>query len=414
MIAVMKPADLTDPVDSHPKVAVLNGDMRVGVIASLKHGMEHFVRRELSFFEDRGARISLFPTKYAAGLYEPRPSWKLFRWNYATLLFAQLLTLVSSPILYVKLLWEAARHGAVVDFALAMKFVRNMDDVDLLYATFGDRKLFIAYFCKRWTGKPLVCTIHAYEIYDNPNPKMFDTAIAACDQIITVTQYNRDQLQSRFGIPSSRIEVVRLSIDLDVYQPSDKFVILIVGYFAEKKGHRVLLEALAKLDHPDMELWVVGVGRDSNDAVDVKAIAVELGLESKVAFFNGLTGTALRAVYHACDVFCLPSHFDQFGCGEGFPTVIIEAMACGKPVISTRHVEIPALVDQVLVDEKDVDGLADAIMRVYQSRQLRDEMGVRNRHIAEQEFTTANVQRTISVMANLCGRRLTDPEASLV
>ena len=410
MIAVADSNDTSSQTSSPKGRAMLNGTMHVGVIASLKHGMEHFVRRELSFFEDRGARISVFPTKHAAGLYEPRPTWNLYRWNYLTVIIAQVIAVIMGPVRYFKLLREAMQHGALIDFALAMYFVRRMDEVDLIYATFGDRKLFIGYFCKRWTGKPLVCTIHAYEIYENPNPKMFNTAIAACDQIITVTEYNRGQLHSRFGIPKDKIEVVRLAINLDLYQPSNKFVILNVGYFVQKKGHRVLLEALAKLNHPELELWVVGVGRDSEDTVDVKAIAAELGIESKVAFFDGLTGTALRAVYHACDVFCLPSHFDESGCGEGFPTVIIEAMACGKPVISTRHVEIPALVDQILVDEKDVDGLADAIMRAYESEQLREEMGIRNRKTAEKEFTTANVERTVGVMASLCGYQFGSPE----
>ncbi|SMP68513.1 Glycosyltransferase involved in cell wall bisynthesis [Neorhodopirellula lusitana] len=390
----------TEVVEREPH-AKPNVSMHVGVVASVKHGFEHFVLRELSFFEDRGAKISVFPTKYAEGLYGPRPTWSVFRWNYLTLAFAQVVAFLSSPLRYLKWLRVAMEHGALVDFALAMKFAPQMKDVDLIYATFGDRKLFIGYFCKCWTGKPLVCTIHAYEIYENPNPKMFQTAIAACDQIITVTNYNRNQLHERFGIDPARIEVVRLSIDLEAYRPSEKFVVLIVGYLVQKKGHEVLLKALKKLNHPDIELWVVGVGRDAPNCVDVKGITAELGLESKVAFFDGLTGTALKAVYRSCDVFCLPSHFDEFGSGEGFPTVIIEAMACGKPVISTRHVEIPAILEQVLVDEKDVDGLADALLRVYESRELREELGRRNREIAEVEFTTANVERTISAMTSL-------------
>ena len=82
-------------------------------------------------------------------------------------------------------------------------------------------------------------------------------------------------------------------------------------------------------------------------------------MQSQVAFFGKLSGTALRAVYHAADVFCLPSRHDSDGCAEGFPTVLIEAMACGKPVVTTRHVEIPRIVEQILVDENDVDGLAE-------------------------------------------------------
>ena len=391
------------------KTPQLDAAMHIGAVASLKHGMEHFVYRELSFFEQRGASISVFPTKYKKGLYSPRPSWGFHPWRSITILLAQFAAFFTSPLKYSRWLRFAIAHGAVVDFALAMNFVRNMHDVDLIYATFGDRKLFISYFCKQWLHKPLVCTIHAYEIYDNPNPRMFEVAIADCDQINTVTQYNREQLKTRFNIPEDRINVIRLSIDLEEFQPSNKFVVLIVGYFVQKKGHTILLEALRQLGNPDIELWVVGTGRHSNDTVDLKTITTQMGLDSQVAFFDGLSGTALRAVYHACDVFCLPSHFDEFGCGEGFPTVIIEAMACGKPVISTKHVEIPAILEQIVVDEKDVSGLADAINQVYQSSELREQMGKRNREIAMQEFTTANVDRALEAMARQCGRRLGEP-----
>ncbi len=382
----------------------VNSNMHIGVIASVKHGFEHFVHRELSYFEKQGACISIYPTKFQQGLYGPKASWSVRNWSYATLAFAQALSLMANPELYFRLLREAIRYRALVDFALAVCFSRKMANVDLIYATFGDHKLFIGYFCKQLLGKPLVCTIHAYEIYENPNPALFRHAIAACDRITTVTNYNRDQLHVRFGIDPKLIQVVRLSIDLEAYRPSEKFVVLIVGYFAQKKGHRILLEAIKRLGNDDIELWVVGIGRDSVDSVDVKAIANELGIESQVAFFGGLSGTALKAVYHACDVFCLPSHFDEFGGAEGFPTVIVEAMACGKPVISTRHVEIPAIVEQILVDEKDVDGLAEALLRVYESESLRKQMGVRNRELAELHFSQKNVQRTEAMMREVCGK----------
>ena len=392
-----------------------NSAMHLGVVASVKHGFEHFVHRELSFFESRGAKISVYPTKFQAGLYGPRPTWNVYRWGLISLMFANLGTLLSRPASYLRLLAEAIRHRAVVDFVLAVYFAGKMRDVDLIYATFGDRKLFIAYFCKQLLDKPLICTIHAYEIYENPNPAMFARAVAACDQITTVTNYNREQLKSRYGIDPRRIEVVRLSIDLQTYRPERKFVVLIVGYFAQKKGHRILLEALRKIDNSEFELWVVGTGRDSADSVDVKALTAEMGLESQVAFFNGLSGTALRAVYHACDVFCLPSHHDDHGGAEGFPTVIIEAMACGKPVISTRHVEIPAIVEQILVDEKDVDSLADALLQTYRSADLREQMGGRNRELAAEHFSHSNVKRTEAMMRAACGLPpLVEPEASPV
>ena len=55
--------------------------MRIGVIASMKNGLEHFIYRELTIFSAQGASISLFPTKYNPGLYNAPADWQLHRWN---------------------------------------------------------------------------------------------------------------------------------------------------------------------------------------------------------------------------------------------------------------------------------------------------------------------------------------------
>lgn len=375
--------------------------LTIGAVASLKRGFEHFVYRELCLLERQGASIAVFPTKHQSGLYNPHENWQYYRWKTWFVLMGQLWYFLKRPRKYSSVLWESWQHGAVKEFFLAAYFSERMNEVDLIYATFGDRKLFVGYFCKRLLQKPLAVMIHAYELYDNPNDRMFLRALQGCDQIITVTEYNREQLRDRFDIPSERVEVVRLSIDLQEYRPREKFVILIVAFFAERKGHRILLEALQKMNRDDVEVWVVGDSGAEMESVDVQGMVREMGLESQVAFFGKLGGTALKALYHACDVFCLPCHFDRTGDGEGFPTVLIEAMACGKPVVTSRHVEIPRIVEQYVVDEFDVDGVANALEELYGSVQLREASGERNRELAEQHFSTRNLQRTAAIFARL-------------
>lgn len=345
--------------------------------------------------------ISLYPTKQATGLYNPKPEWDVHRWRPLGVLAAQPRCFVRAPGTYLRLLREAAAMGAIVDFMLAWYFARTMADASVIYATFGDHKLFVGYFCKRIIGLPLVVTIHAYELYQNPNPRLFRRALAACDQIITVTEYNREILAERYGVDPGRVAVVRITVDTERYRPADKFVILIVAYFVEKKGHDVLFEAVRRLGRDDIEVWVVGDVGPGEPVVDARALAARRGVESQVVFFGALGGQALEALYRACDVFCLPSHHDSLGGAEGFPTAIAEAMAFGKPVISTRHVEIPRILDEILVDEKDPEGLARAIDYLYRSPEERAHLGAKNRRIAEERFSLRNTDQTAAILSRL-------------
>lgn len=378
--------------------------VRIGVIATMKKGLEHFVYRELSVLTAEGYSISLFPTKFGKGLYNARTEWTLHRWNPVKVVLPQILYLLRSPLKYARMLREALATGTVVDMILAWYFAGSMAGVDVIYATFADHKLYVGYYCKQILGKPLAVTIHAYELYNNPSPDLFVRALKACDQIITVTEYNRRLLADKYGINPSRVEVVRINVDLEDYRPGKRFAILIAAFFAERKGHEVLFRAVKELGLDDIEVWVAG-DEGTEVAVDVRGLARELGIEDQVAFFGKQGGNALKALYRSCDLFCLPCRFDRAGVGEGFPTVIAEAMAFGKPVVTTRHVEIPFVIDEILADENDVHGLAQAILRAYRSSSLREKLGEKNRKIAEEMFSTRNATRTGQIFKALAAQQ---------
>jgi colanic acid/amylovoran biosynthesis glycosyltransferase len=375
--------------------------MHVGVIASMKRGLEHFIYRELLVFAEQGFSISLFSTKYQPGLYNAKEEWALHRWHPLVVVLLQPYFFLRAPVRYLRLLQEALSTRALADFAVAWYFARAMAEVDVIYATFGDHKLFVGYFCQQIVHKPLAVMTRAYELYNNPNPRLFVRALSACNWIMTETEHNKELLTTQYAIDPSRIEVVRMNVDVDDYFPSEKFIVLIVAFFAERKGHEVLLRAIKQLALDNIEVWVVGDEGAESSIVDVPRLAAELGVDSQVAFFGKLGGNALKAVYRACDVFCLPSREDSDGVSEGFPAALAEAMAFGKPVITTRHVEIPRIIDEIVVDENDVQGLAQAIQQVYDSASLRQRLGKQNRRIAEHLFSSRNVVRTAEILQAL-------------
>src|SRR5262245_33794192 len=134
--------------------------MHIGVIVSMKKGLELFVYRELSVFTEQGHSISLFPTKYQRGLYNAKEAWAVQRWHPLAVIFSQPYFFLRSPFKYMSLFWEALTTRAIVDFMLAWYFAQKMKDVDVIYATFADRKLYIGYFCQKILQKPLAVTIH--------------------------------------------------------------------------------------------------------------------------------------------------------------------------------------------------------------------------------------------------------------
>jgi len=168
-----------------------------------------------------------------------------------------------------------------------------------------------------------------------------DASIGVCSALV-------DVLRS-WNIAPDRLHVMRNGVDLERFRPvpqqaarvelglSGSPLLLSVGYLIERKGHHIVIDALASLllQYPDARLVIVGDGPERGN---LERHCANLGIASRVRFAGSLPNTELYRWYSAADVMVLASS------REGWANVLLEAMACGTPVVASRIWGTPEVV----------------------------------------------------------------------
>jgi glycosyltransferase involved in cell wall biosynthesis len=216
------------------------------------------------------------------------------------------------------------------------------------------------------------------------------------DRVVTVSKGIARVLEAA-GVPSAGIRQVYSAIDFRAYQssldvrearqrldlPDGVPVLVVIAQLIVRKGHRFLLQALARVRevHPDVRVLFVGEGAEE---ANLRAQVSRDGLDGCVRFlgYRNDIGDILRA----CDVLVHPATM------EGFANVAMQAMAAGIPVVSSAVGGMPESVRDgvsgLLVPPGDPPGLAAALLRLLEDPALRSRLGEQGRRIVEQEFNT--------------------------
>jgi len=199
--------------------------------------------------------------------------------------------------------------------------------------------------------------------------------------VVTDSEYTRRAVIDRYGLPSGQVRVVYPGYNPDVYYQSDGLssnsrlnkgeeYVLYVGNLLPHKNVLRLLDAVAILRRRrPVRLVIRGEGRPAY-ARAVRARVETLGLDGAVSIRGYTTERTMRDLYTGAACLVLPS------LGEGFGLPVLEAMACGTPVVTTRVASIPEVAGDaaMLVDAHDAIALADALHRVVTDRGLREEL----------------------------------------
>jgi colanic acid/amylovoran biosynthesis glycosyltransferase len=275
--------------------------------------------------------------------------------------------------------------------------------VDAMHAHFASVATRVANYASRLTGIPYSFTAHAKDIFhDEVNPASLQRKIAGARFVVTVSRFNQAYLREQIQRDAPG-DVRRLynGIDLDHFHPvpavkRDPTLILAVGRLVEKKGFDVLVDACAVLARRGLDFRCEIVGKGELHAALARQIAAH-GLEKRVILAGPRPQDEVRAAYQQAAVFALPCRIGRDGNRDGLPTVLLEAMACGLPVVTTPVTGNPEIVDDGLngrlVPENDPLALADALADLLQNAALRRRMSLGARLKVERDF---DVRRNVA------------------
>jgi glycosyltransferase involved in cell wall biosynthesis len=250
----------------------------------------------------------------------------------------------------------------------------------------------------RALGVPLVTTLHGYDVARGRRRMLVSGRLSwlryalhrgrlmrGGDLFLPVSEALRHAALAQ-GFPEDRTQIHYLGVDLARFAaPAEREpdLVLHVGRLVEKKGTKVLLEAMTRL--PAVRLVVIG---DGPERASLERQAAGLG--ERVRFLGALGQEAVAEWMSRAALLAAPSVTARDGDAEGLPTVIVEAAAASLPTVATRHSGIPeAVLDGqtgILVAERDAEALAARIGHLLDSSELRGRMGAAARRLAEVKF----------------------------
>ena len=264
-----------------------------------------------------------------------------------------------------------------------------------LHAHFASSPTTVAYLASRLSGLAFSFTAHAKDIYLNTVDAAFlQEKLKAARFVVTVCEFNRHHLLSSFkGLDPEAIRVIYNGIDLDLFsfeaETREEKLILSVGRLVPKKGFDVLLEACAILRSRGVPFRCAIVG-DGPERGRLEMLLRERRLTGAVELLGARTQAEVLAGLKRATVLALACIEDRDGNRDGLPTVLLEALGTGCPVVSTPLTGIPEIVasgrDGLLVPPGDPTALAEALTSVLTSPSVRAEWARRGRRKAEERF----------------------------
>jgi colanic acid/amylovoran biosynthesis glycosyltransferase len=290
--------------------------------------------------------------------------------------------------------------------------------IDIVHAHFADVGCEYVNVVKK-RKLPLVVSFYGYDYEYLPHIKpeyklKYKKLFLKADKFIC-EGINGADILLKMGCPKEKVEIVRLGVEIDRIpfqiksKTSNKLNLLQIAALREKKGHIYTLKAFHKalIECPDMCLTFVGSG-EAKIYNQLEEYIINNQLEKSVSLFNEIDFNKLHAYLSEFDVFIHPSCYSKDrDCEGGAPIVLLDAQACGLPIISTIHCDIADEVVNyktgLLTPEKDIDSLAESIKYFYEMTDIEYRNFSQNarRHVEENYSIKKNAIRLKEVYNSL-------------
>ena len=347
-----------------------------------------FIRREIAALEALGLVVSRFSLRTWGGTLldeadeaERNSTRYILKAGPIALLAAAARAAVGAPRSFLRALRLAVATGRRSERGLAAHLVYLAEACVLkgwlaeceathLHAHFGTNSAAVAMLCRVLGGPPYSVTIHGPEEFDSPLALSLREKVRHAAFVAAVSEFGRSQLYRWSDYADwGKIQIVRCGVDerfLDA-EPvpiPDAPRLVCVGRLVEQKGQIVLIQAAALLRDRGVSFELVFVGEGPMRGEIEQAVS-RLGLSQQVELAGWMGGDDVRRQILASRALVLPSF------AEGLPVVLMEALALGRPVISTAIAGIPELVKPGvcgwLVPPGSAEALASAMQEALES-----------------------------------------------
>jgi glycosyltransferase involved in cell wall biosynthesis len=387
-----------------------------------------FVLNEIVALEKRGMRLRIFSVKdprsepvhekvsgVAAGV-----TYLSLGNHWKAVMRANIRVACKKPLRYIQTLSRALRYrrmGVLRGFLRAGYVAQQVleNPVEHLHAHFATAPALVAMFASELSGTSYSFTAHARDIYVDTRPELLRAQMERAKAVVTICEYNRRYLRQISPLTHGKVHCIYNGLDMADFNfrwprafDAGRPLILCVARLVEKKGLQNLIEAAASLRQRGLDFQVEIIG-DGPLRTALEGLATQLGLSGCVKLVGPQPIETVRLAYHRAAIFALPCLVSCDGDRDGIPTVLLEAMLSGLPVVSTFVAGIPELVDSpevgVIVESGDSGLLAMALESLLVDPHRRDRIARCARTRAETHFSIEASCERLSALFNGGGQR---------